>query len=907
MARILRPGLRRLFRLPLRTSDAIHADVDEELASLIASRIDDLTARGMSSADARIEALRRLGASVDETRRTLHASAETRERRMTLRETMESAVQDIRYALRGLARRPGFTLIAVLTLAIGIGGTTAIFSAVNVLMLRPLPYARPEQLMNLTLITPERGTHPSNDHMVWSYLKYTAFRNAQQAFTDLSLYSDYQFILTSGDVERVPGEYVGATYFRTLGIPIPRGRDFDRALDDGPGAPHQIILSSNLWERRYNADPSIIGQTIDVDKQPYVVVGVAPREFKGLSGEAQLFMPVTTRPAANDLNEPQSHEFSLIGRRSPNIAVAQVNAAMKLLGERVNDAYPNRVDNKKWGARAEQLDNARLAPQVRRSLLVLFGAVGFVLLIACVNVANLLLGRASTRRREIAVRLAIGAGRARLVRLLMTESLCLAVIGGLASVGVAWLGVRALGTIDPATTLRMSRDNSFGAMTFSAITLDWTALAFTLGVAIVVGLLFGLVPAIGATRTSFTDALKHDVARGGRHSALSMRRVLVIAEVALAIVLLAGSGLMIRSLTKLLAINPGFDPNGVLTVRMNIPPGLSPDSMPQFYVELLDHIRAVPGVTDASLGNCAPLSGGCNATVINRLDRPKEDDAHSPIIGIDWATPTWFSTLRIPLKRGRMFASSDRMGAPKVVLINETAAKQLFPGEDPIGKHVAIGQGHLDDAEIVGVVGSVRQQPDSEPKIVAYTSYLQTPRLAMMIFIRTQRDPASIGPGVRRAIHASAPQYPMFDARTMNERVERATAQIRFSSTLLGLFAITALTLAAIGIYGVLALAVAARTREIGIRIALGAEQQRVRRLVIGEGVVLAGIGAAIGVAGALASTRLLQSMLFDLASTDPVTYVAIVAVLGAAAMAASWIPARRASRVDPMVALRTE
>ncbi|HEY4129586.1 MAG TPA: ABC transporter permease, partial [Gemmatimonadaceae bacterium] len=667
---------------------------------------------------------------------------------MTVRETIESVGQDVRYALRGLARRPGFTLVAVLTLAIGIGGTTAIFSAVNVLMLRPLPYARPDELMNLTLVTPGSGTRPSNDHMVWSYPKYTAFRNAQTIFSDLSLYSDYQFILTSDDVERIAGEFVGATYFRTLGVPVARGHDFDRSLDNAPGAPHQIILSNALWERRYNADPTIIGRTIDVDKEPYVVIGVAPRDFKGLTGEAQLFMPITTRHAERDLAQAQSHEFSLIARRAPGITVAQAEAAVKVLGQRVNDAYPNTFDGKPWGARGEPLDDARLAPQIRKSLLVLFGAVGFVLLIACVNVANLLLGRASARRREIAVRLAIGAGRARLVRLLLTESMCLAVIGGVVSIGVAWLGVHALGKINPSTTLRVSRDNSFGAVTFSAISLDWTALAFTLGIAVVVGMLFGLVPAIGATRASFTNSLKHDAGRGGRHQGLSMRRVLVVAEVALAIVLLAGSGLMIRSLTKLLAIDPGFDPHGVLTLRLNIPPGLSADSMPPFYGELLEHIRAVPGVTDASLGNCAPLSGGCNGTMIQRLDRPKEDPAHLPNTGIDWVSPTWFSTLHIPLKRGRMFANTDRLGMPKVVLINETAATQLFPGEDPIGKHVGVGQGNLDDAEIIGVVGGARQQPDSAPKIVTYTSYLQTPRSGMIIFVRTQRDPASIGPDV---------------------------------------------------------------------------------------------------------------------------------------------------------------
>lgn len=905
----LRPGVRRLFRRAPRDADALDADIDEEIDALIAHRVDALMARGLSREQARAEALHRLGATVDDARRQLHHSARRRERRMHLREHLETIVQDLRYAARGLARRPAFTAVAALTLAIGIGATTAIFSAVNVLLLRPLPYARPDELMKLSLIVPPRGERPAIDDMVWSYPKYTVMRDAQRSFRLVVLYSDAQTTLTSDDPERLSGELVGARYFELLGIPLQRGRAFDPAIDAGPDAPRQVIISDALWQRRFNADPSIVGRVVDIDRQPWVVIGVAPAEFTGLTGEAQLFMPITTR-SARDLAGAQSHEFFAVGRRKPGVTAAQAQAEMTALGKRINDTYPNEYDSTPWSAKATALDDARLAPTVKQSLLVLFGAVGFVLLIACVNVAGLLMGRASARRREIAVRLAIGAGRARLVRLMLAESTLLALIGGVASVAVAWLGVRGLATINPANTLRVTRDGGLGAMAFSAIRLDWTALAFTFGVAMVVGLVFGLIPALSASSESLTGALKDDA--HGRWSrsggGMATRRLLVVAEVALAIVLLAGSGLMLRSLGKLLAIDSGFDGRGVLTFRLSIPPGgMARDSMPGFYAQVEERMRALPGVSDVGLNNCAPLSGGCNGTGLIRLDRPKVDFGHAPGVGIHWASPSWFATMHIPLLRGRLMTGADRAGMPKVVVINEAAAKKIFPGEDPIGKHVMLGQGGLDDAEVIGIVGGVRQQVDSAPSPDVYGAYTQAPRAGMMVFLRTSRNPASLANEVRRAIHDIAPKLPVYDMRTMDERTAAVTARARFSATLLALFALTALSLAAIGIYGVMSLAVSARSRELGIRIALGADQARVKRLVIGEGAGLAAFGVAIGLVAALLATRAMRAMLYDLAPSDPLTYGAVIAVLGLTAVAAAWLPARRAARVDPVEALRAD
>ncbi|MDB4877648.1 MAG: permease [Gemmatimonadetes bacterium] len=907
---MLRPGIRRLFRLPLRTSASIHADVDEELESLLAARIDAYVAHGMSPAAARDEALRRLGTTIESARYQLHQSADLRERRMRLHEHVENLLQDLRYAARGLARRPAFTAVAVLTLAIGIGATTAIFSAVNVLLLRPLPYAKPDELMKVTLVAPAFGERKGTDQMVWSYPKYLVFRDAQRVFQENALYSGQQLTVTSGDIERIRGEFVGATYFRTLGIVPVRGRDFDRSVDAHAGAPKEVILSYAMWERRFNADPAVVGRVLDLDREPYTIIGVAPRGFLGLTGTGEVFLPITTRPA-DDLDQPFSHEFWLVARRGAGVSTQQAATAVAVLGGRVAEAFPDRVlGNARMGAKAQPLDAVRISPLIKRSLLILFGAVSFVLLIACVNVANLLLGRASARRREIAVRLAIGAGRLRLVGLLLTESVLLALVGGAASIVVAWLGVHALSAVNPATTLRVNRDTSLGAVAFSSISLDWTALAFTLALTLVVGVLFGLVPAIGATRASLTDALKdgRPRARRGMGSASAGRHTLVVAEVALAVVLLAGSGLMIRSLSKLMSVDTGFDARNVLTVRLTVPPGgLARDSLPAFYTQLLERIRAVPGVLDAGLNNCAPLGGSCNGTSIRLLDRPKLALELSPPIGIDWVTPTWFSTMRVPLEAGRLFTDADRANTPKVTVINESAAKKFWPNESPIGKHVEIGQGGLDDAEVIGVVGDVRQTPDSVSHPVSYASYYQSPRAGVILFIRTGANPAALGADVRRAIHDAAPQYPVYDMQTMTDRAAAATAQARFSAALLVLFAATALSLAAIGIYGVMSLAVAARTREIGIRIALGADRARVQRLVVGEGLALVAAGAVIGLGGALVATRLLRSLLFDLTPSDPITYVTIVALLGVAAVVASWIPARRAARVDPVVALRTE
>ena len=898
----LRPGVRRLFRIGPQTSERIRAEFDDELEALIASRVDHLMRQGMSADEARREALRRLGSSLAEVRDNLRASAKERNRQMRFTDSIESIAQDVRYAARGLMRRPVFTVVAVATLAVGIGATTAIFSAVNALLLRPLPYAHPDELMQVSVVMPGSGDRPTNFDQQWSYPKFKFFRDAQHAFSGLALYEDIQTTLTDGDAERVNAERVGATYLRVLGLKPAIGHDFDRGLDASPGAAHEAMLSYDLWRRRYNADPTIVGRTVQTGAASWTVIGVTPPGFRGLTGQAQIFTLLTAM-TAEDLADAQLYNYWLVARRAPGVTAAQAEAETALLGPRVSDAFPSKFQPAPWGALAVPLDDARLEPSIKRSLLILFASVGFVLLIACVNVASLLLGRAGARGREIAVRLALGAGRGRLVRLLLTESLLLALLGAVASVGVAWIGVRALSTIDPATTLRVSRETGFGAMAFSSIVLDWRALAFALGVSVAVGILFGLAPA-GSTRTDLTEALKSGRASSGTRAPIT-RRVLVLTEVALAVVLLAGAGLMIRTLGNLLRVNPGFDAEHVLSFRLSVQRG-SRDSLPGFYQQLAERLRVVPGVTDVALGSCAPLTGGCASTLFGRLDQPKVEGL-MPRIRVEWVSTSWFSTMHVPLKRGRGFTDADRVGAPKVTILNEAAARAFFPNEDPIGKRITIGMRDLGDVEVIGIAGDMRINIDSAAPPSALAPILQAPRLSMMIFVRSTREPGSLVPDVRNAVRDVAPRAPVYDMQSLTAREAAATAQTRFSTTLLVLFAGTALLLAAIGIYGVMALAVAARTREIGIRMALGADGRRIERAVIGEGMGLVGAGAVIGLVAAIASTRVLRSFLFDLSPTDPITYAAIIALIGVTAVAASWVPARRAANVDPLASLRAE
>jgi putative ABC transport system permease protein len=909
MMRGIRAGVRRLFRPALRSADRARADADDELRSFLDARVDDLVARGMPPDEARSQAVQRLGGAIDEIRVQLHRSAVHREEQMKTQEHLRDVAQDVRYAVRGLARTPGFTAVAVITLALGIGATTTIFSAVHALILRPLPFRDPARLMSVSLTTPADGNRQAaRDDMVWSYPKFAVFRDGQTVFGSLALYVGSQFNVTSGEAERLRGEWVGADYLRTLGLTPQLGRDFDRAIEGRFGTRREAIISDALWQRRFNADPGVVGRTIDFGES-IEIIGVTRPGFRGLTGQAEIFLPIATL-SEREVGGPFAHQYKLVARRKPGVTAQRAAAEVAVLGARVDQAFSGfqKGTTRRFGAAARPLDDTRLAPLIKRSLLVLAGAVALVLLIACVNLANLLLGRASARRREVAIRLALGAGRERLLRLFLTEGVVLAMLGAAVSTLVAWWGTSVLRGLNPAAIAASQRMDTTAAVGLSSIQLDLTAFLFLLGIALIVGLLFGLAPALDTNRASLTVALKNG--RGamdaGPRTFVSGRRLLVVAEVALAILLLAGSGLMIRSLAKLLAIDPGFDPRQVLTMRLNIPQGgLARDSQPAFYTELLGRLGGLPSVSAVGLSNCMPLAGVCNFTEMEVMDGSGGEPSG---VGVRWATPGFFGALRVPLERGRLFTDADRIGSPKVVLVTQTAGKRFWPNGDPIGKRVSVHQrGFADGAEVIGVVGDVRTVPDSLPNPDVYLPYAQSPQPSMIVYLRTAKDPASLAGAARRVVRELAPRYPVFDVETMSARVASATAQARFTAALLGAFAAVALALAVVGIYGVMALLVSQRTREIGIRMALGADRRRVMRGILGEGIGLAAAGALVGLGGALVLTRVLRTMLFDLSPSDPATYVTIVALSTLAAVIASWIPARRATRVDPMLALRAE
>ena len=830
---------------------------------------------------------------------------------------METILQDLRYATRTLSRQPGFTAIAVFTLAVGIGANTAIYSVVDATLLRNLPFHDPDRLMKISLIAPGSHGEPPRDDAVWSYPKYETFRQSQQVFADSAVYRPTPANLTgTNEPEQIRGEIVGASYFSLLGIKPVAGRDFLPSEDIVPEKDMVAMISHSLWERRYGADPAAIGKTISLDLKTYTIVGVVPAGFQGLSGPTDVWMPAHVLNGPNDLEQRSSHSWEMIARLKPGVGVNQARGAVALLGPAIEQAHPMR-NQASWGAKARTLSEARLDPAIRKSVLVLFGAVSFVLLIACVNIANLLLARGSTRSREIGIRLAIGAKRSRLVQQLFTESLLLAMLGAVASLGLAWLGERALDLINPANPL--TAGNAFGrrlpgltALGLSSIRLDSRALLFAFGVALLTGILFGVAPALQGWRASVADAIK----AGGPQPAgpagiriLSGKSVLVVTEVALAMVLLIGAGLMIKSFNRLIATRTGVDPDQVLTVRINLPGAAKPADALAFFSQLETRVATLPGVASAGLMNCHALAGGCNGTLIWFRDRPPVPQGSEPLVGVHWASPGYLRTMKIPLLRGRAFTDSDRQGASKVVMINETAARRFWPGEDPIGQHIGVGQGGFGDrAEVIGIVGDVRYgQMDEPPQPDVYIPNLQSPRSSLILYARTSGNPAALTKAVRREVNALNKDLPIFNVRTMYERIAAATARARFSAILLAVFAAIALSLSAVGLYGVMAYLVTQRTREIGIRMALGARQSDVLSLVLGRGITLAATGITLGVGGALAATRVLETMLYEVKPGDLATYFAIAGLLLIVALTASYIPARRAARVDPSSALRSE
>ena len=823
---------------------------------------------------------------------------------------METVLQDLRYAVRTLGRQPGFAAIAVLTLAVGIGANTAIYSVVNATLLRPLPYKDAGRLMRVSLIMPSFHGRPPMD-MVWSYPKYEAFRKLQRAFEDAALYQGCSFNLTGvGEPEQIRCELVSARYFSVLGVAAEAGRTFLPEEDAVPERNMVAMISHNLWATRYGGRADAVGRTIALSLKSYTIVGVLPAGFQPLSGPADVWLPMHVQDARS-LGFAQSHSAELVARLKAGVSAERAKAEVAALGPRIEEIHPDsRMQG--WGAKAATLNEVRIDAPIRTAALVLFGAVSFVLSIACVNIANLLLARGSARSREMAIRQAVGASRARLMRQLLTESVLLAVAGAAAGLAIAYAGVRALSVINPANGAAFGqRMSGLTVLGLTSIRLDLNALVFTAAVALATGILFGLLPAwqnsrVGAAGSLHTAGAHPSGMRG--LGLLSWRNLLVISETALAVVLLVGAGLMIKSFGRLMATSTGVDPENVLTVRVNLPGSTPEAAAAMFFQEVEQRVAALPGVQSAGLGDCPPLAGGCSSTGIEFPDRPVGTPGTEPGVGIYWISPDYFRALRIPLFEGRWFRESDRQGAPKVVVINETAARRFWPGESALGHIVAVGQGFRDPAEVVGVVGDVRYgQMDQPPKPDVYLCYLQSPRRGMMLNVRTSGNSAALTEAIREQVHTLNRDLPLYDIKTMGKRIREGTAKARFSATLLAVFAAMALILSAVGIYGVMAYVVTQRTREIGIRMALGARPGAVLGLVVRRAGALAAVGILAGMLGALAVTRVLTTLLYKVRPDDLGTYVTIGCGLMAVALAASYLPARRAAAVDPSSALRGE
>ncbi len=835
---------------------------------------------------------------------------------------MPAIWQDVRYALRLLGRARGFTAVAVATLALGIGANTAMFAVVNAVLLRPLPFRDADRLMLVHMLWPDRESGPGvYREGVWSYPKYRTFVEIQRTFEETAMLAGRDINLSGEDApERIRGEVITERYPGVLGIAPILGRPFTFDEANREGTSPAVMLSHGLWTRRYGADREIIGRTIDINATPYTVVGVLPRGFRGLTGEAELWTPLAAFEPSQ-LTERYSHSYTIVARRKAGVSEQEAKAAVRVYGNQIDAQYIERRGDA-WGAAAASLYASRADADIRRAALVLLGAGGVVLLIACVNLTNLLAAKALARRREVAVRVAIGASRGRIARQFLVESVLLSSLGAAGGVVVAsgLLAAAAILLPDPDVFFRTAMAPGAPRITGAAgltrvgasmIRFDISTFVFTALLAVMTAGLVALVPAFRASTLRPFEALKRTGAGTARGvHGLDVRAVLVTTQIALALVLLTGAGLLIKSAARLQSISIGVDPEDVLTVRLDLPrAAYSDEKGTGFYAELLDRVRGISGVVSAGLANCPPVSGGCNGTLIVFKKGPWKATGKEPLIGIHWATPEYFDTLRIRLLAGRLFDDRDRAGQPKVALVNETAARAFWPNDTPLGKFIGVGQGGFQDgAEVIGVVADVRYRAiEIEPTPDVYIPVAQSFQSRIRLFVRSQLDTQSIVTSIRREVRALDPNLPLSEVKTMEERVGDAMWRTRVGAWLLSAFAAVALALTAIGIFGVMAQTVTQRTSEIGIRMALGAQRRDVLALVVGGAARVTLAGLAVGIVGALALTRVVAALLYDVQANDPLTFASVAVLLGMVALAACYIPARRATRIDAVVALRTE
>ena len=933
--------MRWFHRISLRLRSLFKRDrIEQELASELRFHLEELTeqnvSKGMTREEARYAALRELG-GVEQIKE------ECRDMRRV--NYIENFFQDIRYGARMLAKNPGFTIIAVLTLALGIGANTAIFSVVNAVVLRPLPYSHSDRLVWIAESIPALKSEVATggDYVDWKDQNHTLDRIAAYDTVYRGSLSEgaggagsADFNLTGrGTAARVHSAFVSASFFATLGVEPQLGRAFTEN-EDQPNGPHVVVLMHSFWQQYFGSDAHVLGQTVNLDAAPYTVIGVMPASFRFPGdSDAQILLPLALNQASERLRIAQRH-VRIIGRLKPGVSLAAARADLDEIRKRAQPSG-GPILAKGGGGQGRTMPAPRrggpggqlrynhsgppetappaselkvvplaehLAGNLRPAMVTLLGAVGLVLLIACANVANLLLTRGSARTREMALRAALGAGRWRLVRQLLVESVTLAVAGGTAGLLLAAWGVNLIARLIPAGA-------GGGILAVAAPKVDGNVLLFALAVSVLTGILFGLAPAVTVTRSDLAEGLKEGAqvaSPGGRRGWL--RGALAVSELSLALVLLIGAGLLIKSFYRLLQVDPGFVPERVLTMDLSLTDARypAPQQKSEFFSQVLRRVESLPGVRSAALADSLPLSpyqGFLLMSPNHLLPRAALSSSTTVMMRMLTVSPGYFYTLGIPVLKGRTFTDHDDEQALKVAVVNEALARHLWPTEDPIGKQFPPPRGNF---TVVGVVGNIHHEGLSqETEAEFYVPYFQSPGDSVQLAVRSAADPDSIVSAVRAQIRDVDPDQPLYHVATLQQVLSESLAPRRFNMLLLGIFAGIALPLATVGIYGVMAFSVTQRTHEIGIRMALGAQKGDVLRMVVGQGLKLALIGVAIGIAGALALTRFLSSLLYGVKPTDPLTFVAVSLILTAVALLASYMPARRATKVDPMVALRYE
>jgi putative ABC transport system permease protein len=807
---------------------------------------------------------------------------------------METIVRDVRFALRMLIKRPGFTILAVICLALGIGASAAIFSVVNGVLLEPLPYPEANRLLAWG-----SAKQTSSEISSISGPDFVDLR-AGSTHAELAVYAGNELTLRNGDaVLRLRGASVSSNLFHVLGVAPRLGRapSLDEEL---PNRGNVVVLSDGLWRRTFGADPKVIGRVIRLDAENYTVIGVMPRGFAfpiGVDG-ADAWTPLTFAGDSTFAEQRGAHYLEGVARIAPHSSADEVSQQLKSIAQRLSAQFP--------GTNYERTANVRdlqeqFVGSSRRALFVLTGAVACLLLIACANVANLMLARATLRAKEVAVRTAIGASRSSILRQVLTESIMLALMGGVAGLLLAAWGADLLLAIAPRALPRVHE-----------IGLDWRVVGFTAFVAIATGLVFGIAPALQLSGAELNDTLKEggrSVTGAGR--ANRTRASLVIAEVALSLILLAGAGLLSATLLRLQRVNPGFDASDVLTAKLSLPGAKYKTSAQQaaFYDQLIEKARAIPGVQSVGAVSIVPLSHERMLIGFSLAGEPRGEDI-APTHGeaLDVASPEFFSSMRIPVKAGRSFTSQDDASAPLVILVNEAFAKKYWPGQNPLGQRLSAGFDTDSVRTVIGVVGNVRRDAlDTEAAPAMYLPYRQAGYDAMALTIRTRRNATNVADALRRAVASLDPDQALGPVRPMESVMSESLSRQRFSASLLGIFAMIALALSAVGIFGVMSAMVTQRTRELAVRLALGADPRRVLQLVMSQGAMLAGAGIVIGLFGAFLLSRVVAGMLYDVAATDPATLFGVSMLLAAVALLACYIPARRATRVDPIITLREE